>query len=87
MPNGRNTGIVKGTAYMGPGGGFEPFRWKPDRPTGKPLPSGPEKPIVRPDDGKPDIGSGRVRDPITQANLDAREEALKPRRWTPPSGR
>ena len=68
------------------GGHFTPGCWRPDRPTGTvAIPEGPQQPIVRPSADTVSDRDSRPRDPRTAANLAAREAALQPRRWTPPS--
>lgn len=82
MPNRRNLGTVRGQPFVG-GAGFTPGCWRADPPTGTvAVPEGPQAPIVRPDEPE-HVAGGRLRDPRTAANLAARDEALKPRRWRP----
>lgn len=64
------------------GAGFQAGHWRADAPTGTvAVPEGPQVPIERPDDDI--LPDGRRRDPRTAANLNARAEALTPRRYRP----
>jgi len=86
MASRRNTGVVSGRPYMG-GGHFTTGCWRADRPTGTvAVPEGPTEP--RPTlDAELTVSATdtRRRDLRTAANLAAREDALKPRRWSPQS--
>lgn len=63
---------------------FSAGMYRPDRPTGRPIDDIGAKPP--PPEERAALGTYNdpARDPRTAANLAAKEEALKPRRWTPP---
>lgn len=54
--------------------------YHPGQPAGQALPSGPAEP---PPERPAEIAMGKLRDPRTAANLEAKAQALAPRRWTP----
>jgi len=81
---------------VGSGQGFTPFRhWRPDAPTGTPIPEdggrAPPPPPVNSSTGgrsEPSYKAAEVRArEATAANIAEHEAALAPRRWTPPEGR
>lgn len=54
--------------------------YQPGRPRGQALPSGPDAP---PPERPAEIAMGKLRDPRTAANIEAKADALAPRRYTP----